>query len=92
MERGQTSLRTPGILMGVGDGTGHVSAHAEPGGELFSSRSQAIEVATDRLIDQFVAEHGRRPSATTILKLRAQAMLATRPDKTLLPPSRRHCD
>ncbi|WP_150463014.1 MobF family relaxase [Nesterenkonia ebinurensis] len=47
----------------------------------FSTRSQDIEAETDRLIDGYVAEHGRRPSAKTIVKLRAQATLATRPEK-----------
>src|SRR5690606_12950391 len=51
--------------------------------EAFSSRSHAIEQETDRLIDRYQDEHRRRPSATTILKLRAQATLATRPPKTL---------
>jgi conjugative relaxase-like TrwC/TraI family protein len=51
--------------------------------EAFSSRSAAIETEADRLIDRYCEEHGRRPSATTILKLRAQATLATRPAKTL---------
>ncbi len=51
--------------------------------EAFSSRSAAIEQEADRLIDRYRDEHGRRPSATTILKLRAQATLATRPAKTL---------
>ncbi|MFV0307090.1 MAG: MobF family relaxase [Desertimonas sp.] len=49
--------------------------------EAFSSRSHAIEVEKDRLISAYVAEHGREPSATTVIKLRAQATLATRPDK-----------
>ena len=47
----------------------------------FSSRSQDIEAETDRLIADHVEKHGRRPSNTTIVKLRAQATLATRPDK-----------
>lgn len=51
--------------------------------EAFSSRSHEIETETDRLIDRYRDEHGRRPSATTILKLRAQATLVTRPAKTL---------
>ena len=51
--------------------------------EAFSSRSHAIEQETEELIARYRAEHGRRPSATTILKLRAQATLATRPAKTL---------
>jgi len=51
--------------------------------EAFSSRSHAIETEADRLIGRYRDEHGRRPSTTTILKLRAQATLATRPAKTL---------
>ena len=47
----------------------------------FSTRSQDIEAETDRLIDDYAAEHGRRPLAKTIVKLRAQATLATRPEK-----------
>ncbi|GAB3546624.1 MobF family relaxase [Arthrobacter tumbae] len=47
----------------------------------FSTRSHHIEAEADRLIAEYVAEHGRRPSAATIVKLRAQATLATRPDK-----------
>ena len=49
----------------------------------FSTRARHIDEATDRLIDKYVAEHGRRPSATTIMKLRAQATLSTRPEKTV---------
>jgi len=51
--------------------------------ETFSSRSRAIEVEKDRLIAAYVTKHGREPSATTVIKLRAQATLATRPDKTI---------
>lgn len=51
--------------------------------EAFSSRSRAIEVEKDRLIAAYVAKHGRGPSAITAIKLRAQATLATRPDKTI---------
>ncbi|SDU77097.1 MobF family relaxase [Jiangella alkaliphila] len=47
----------------------------------FSTRSRHIDAETDRLIDAYVAEHGRRPSRRTILRLRAQATLATRPAK-----------
>ncbi|WP_026077642.1 MobF family relaxase [Brevibacterium senegalense] len=47
----------------------------------FSTRSHDIETEADRLIANHVAKHGRRPSAATIVKLRAQATLATRPDK-----------
>lgn len=47
----------------------------------FSTRSHDIETEADRLIAEHLAKHGRRPSNTTIVKLRAQATLATRPDK-----------
>ncbi|MDE0545925.1 MobF family relaxase [Microbacterium sp. C7(2022)] len=48
----------------------------------FSSRARDIDVATDALIAQFVHRHGRRPEPVTIMKLRAQATLSTRPEKT----------
>jgi conjugative relaxase-like TrwC/TraI family protein len=47
----------------------------------FSTRSRFIEEEKNRLIDAYVARHGRQPSPRTVLKLRAQATLATRPDK-----------
>lgn len=47
----------------------------------FSSRTKQIEVEKERLIDAYVAKHGRRPSNETIVQLRAQATLATRPPK-----------
>jgi conjugative relaxase-like TrwC/TraI family protein len=47
----------------------------------FSSRSRHIDIATDALIDAYLARHGRRPSPVTITKLRAQATLSTRPAK-----------
>lgn len=49
----------------------------------FSSRSRHIDEEKDRLIAEYVARHGHLPSATTIIKLRAQATLSTRPEKTL---------
>ena len=49
--------------------------------EEFSSRARDIDAETDRLIAAYTAEHGRRPSARTIVRLRAQATLATRPEK-----------
>ncbi|MFB8229436.1 MobF family relaxase [Cellulosimicrobium sp. NPDC055967] len=49
----------------------------------FSSRSRDIEVVKDRLIEEFVVSHGRRPSARQVVKLRAQATLETRPEKTI---------
>lgn len=47
----------------------------------FSSRVRHIDVQTDQLIAEFVAAHGHRPDAATIMKLRAQATLMTRPAK-----------
>ncbi|WP_342001881.1 relaxase domain-containing protein [Microbacterium sp. LWH7-1.2] len=49
----------------------------------FSSRSRHIDVEKDRLIDKYVATHGRAPSKVTIIRLRQQATLATRPEKQL---------
>lgn len=49
----------------------------------FSSRSRDIDVETDRLIGEYVAAYGRRPSPKTIVELRATATLATRPEKDL---------
>ena len=49
----------------------------------FSTRSRFIEQEKQRLIDAYVARHGRQPSPRTVLKLRAQATLATRPDKDI---------
>lgn len=49
----------------------------------FSSRSRHINEEKDRLIAAYVTKHGRRPSSTTIIKLRAQATLATRPEKEI---------
>lgn len=49
----------------------------------FSSRSRHINEEKDRLIAAYVAKHGRQPSRTTIIKLRAQATLATRPEKEI---------
>ncbi len=47
----------------------------------FSTRSRHIEAEKDRLIAEYVARHCGQPSARTVLKLRAQATLATRPEK-----------
>ena len=47
----------------------------------FSTRARHIDTETDRLIAAYVEEHGRRPSPATIMKLRAQATLTTRPEK-----------
>ncbi|GAA1750491.1 MobF family relaxase [Agromyces humatus] len=58
-----------------------VASVPEPLVREFSTRSRYIDAETDRLIDAFVQVHGRRPSPATIMKLRAQATLATRPAK-----------
>lgn len=49
----------------------------------FSSRSRHIDIEKDRLIDEYIAAHGRAPSKVTIIRLRQQATLATRPEKQL---------
>ncbi|QDZ16909.1 MobF family relaxase [Humibacter ginsenosidimutans] len=51
--------------------------------EEFSSRSAHIDREARRLVDEYVAAHGRQPSKPTILKLRAQATLSTRPEKQI---------
>lgn len=47
----------------------------------FSTRGRHIDAEKNRLIAEYVARHGRQPSTATIIKLRAQATLATRPEK-----------
>tara|TARA_R110000868_G_C10970452_1_gene769775 strand:- start:11435 stop:14971 length:3537 start_codon:yes stop_codon:yes gene_type:complete len=47
----------------------------------FSSRSRHIHAEKNRLIAEYVDKHGRQPSTDTIIKLRAQATLTTRPEK-----------
>jgi conjugative relaxase-like TrwC/TraI family protein len=47
----------------------------------FSTRSRLIDVETDELIGAYVERYGRRPKPVTIMKLRAQATLSTRPAK-----------
>ena len=49
----------------------------------FSSRSRDIETAANVLIAEYVNKRGGRPSAKTILRLRAEATLTTRPEKTV---------
>lgn len=49
----------------------------------FSSRTHQIDACTEELVDDHVARHGRMPSARTRAKLRAQATLATRPEKQI---------
>ncbi len=47
----------------------------------FSTRARHIDTEKNRLIAEYVDKHGRQPSTATIIKLRAQATLSTRPDK-----------
>ena len=47
----------------------------------FSQRADMIEGRTARLIAEFVAAHGRRPTTPALLRLRQQTTLETRPDK-----------
>lgn len=49
----------------------------------FSSRSRHIDIEKDRLIDEYIASHGRAPSKVTVIRLRQRATLSTRPDKQL---------
>ena len=51
----------------------------------FSQRSTAVEVAKDALVEQFVASHGRQPTAREVLQMRQRATLDTRPDKHVKP-------
>jgi conjugative relaxase-like TrwC/TraI family protein len=51
----------------------------------FSSRSTDIEFATNALIPDFVASHGRTPNSPEMLRLRQRATLETRPDKHVHP-------
>jgi conjugative relaxase-like TrwC/TraI family protein len=53
----------------------------------FSTRSASIEVATNALIPEFAASHGRSPNSREMLRLRQRATLATRPDKHVQPLS-----
>jgi conjugative relaxase-like TrwC/TraI family protein len=48
----------------------------------FSQRVEAVEAETDRLISEFRRAHGRGPTGVETIRLRQQATLATRPDKT----------
>ena len=49
----------------------------------FSSRSRAIDVASDEMIAAFETTNGRRPTRRQIVAMRAQATLATRPEKVV---------
>ncbi|MGN6036664.1 MobF family relaxase [Brevibacterium casei] len=48
-----------------------------------SDGTEGIEQVKNRLIEEYVAAHGRQPSAATVAKLRQQATLETRPKKEL---------
>lgn len=47
----------------------------------FSSRSVAVEAETNRLIQEYEAEHGNSPSTDDLLSMRRQATLSTRTAK-----------
>ena len=49
----------------------------------FSGRSRQIEAEKDRLIAEYVAQHGHRPSSAQVIRLRAKATLSTRPPKQI---------
>jgi conjugative relaxase-like TrwC/TraI family protein len=48
----------------------------------FSQRAEMIEARTETLIGEFTAARGRRPVGSVLLRIRQQATLETRPDKT----------
>ena len=47
----------------------------------FSSRTRDIEQVKERLVEEYVAKHGRQPSSKVLWKIRQQATLETRPAK-----------
>src|ERR1019366_5077325 len=47
----------------------------------FSERSASIEVRKNELVSEYASAHGHQPSDVTVLKLRQQATLETRPAK-----------
>ena len=49
----------------------------------FSSRSRDIEETADGLIAEYMEQRGRAPSKRTIIRLRAEATLRPRPQKTI---------
>jgi conjugative relaxase-like TrwC/TraI family protein len=51
--------------------------------EEFSSRTSQIEAAKEVLVQRFVEDHERQPTAREVLQMRQQATLQTRPDKHL---------
>jgi len=51
----------------------------------FSQRASVIERAKDAMVAEFVAAHGRQPTAREVIQMRQQATLQTRPEKQLKP-------
>ncbi len=51
----------------------------------FSSRAAQIDAALRELLIDFRGQHGREPSRAEVVRLRQQATLSSRPDKTLTP-------
>ncbi len=51
----------------------------------FSNRSRLIDAETDRLTQLWTTDHGKRPSSTTVIKLRQIATLSTRQPKDESP-------
>ncbi len=51
----------------------------------FSQRSSVIEQAKDVMVAEFVASHGRQPTAREVIRMRQQATLETRPEKNIKP-------
>lgn len=49
----------------------------------FSSRTKDIERVKERLVEEYVAKHGRQPSRALLWQIRQQATLETRPPKEL---------
>ena len=49
----------------------------------FSGRSRHIDREKDRLIEEYVAQRGHRPTSVEVIQLRARATLLTRPEKVI---------
>lgn len=49
----------------------------------FSSRTRDIDKVAERLVSEYIATHGRRPSNAVRIQLRARATIETRPDKEI---------
>ena len=81
------------ILFGVGWDTRQRGQHRNPSWDVenvpetliqeFSSRAESIDTEAQRLVGEYTSRHGRAPSKATILKLRQQATLTTRPGKQI---------